>query len=412
MSRNAISTTGLIASPKRKVHRRKLTVEHNLSKCAISKPVQFSLRPFDGLFNPYSKSCSILCNHPGPNEVKTVVKQVKEQCIADTKAHYIKEDEHLHRKAPHDYNTADIADPNFIPEEFFRRYTGSDSRPLTPTPTVVSGRTRTSGGSQYYYARRCFTPDPIKNFDHERKQIVLDLRRSHSQETFQWNALSEVSPALLGYDAASKGSGSERSMRGVASGPARSKNMRLCEQEMRKKSAERKAQQQKEAEMKANTVFCINELDSVDVEGTDGKRHRRKKKKSKGTDSAAYHVSQEPETQIAAMGPDSPNASARPSLIPGGINVQQVVTASEKKLSSKDINPNQQTTFLTDDTMKILKRGLDISIVESAFTKYVIEYEIYRTVILHFVNTSMQQHVTYKTYLFYTNDNKCSSRRD
>lgn len=375
MSGNAISTTGLIASPKKKVDRRKLSAECNLSKCAIARPVQFSLRPFGGLFNPYSKGCSILCNHPGPNEVKNVVKQVKEQCIADVKGHYQKEDDGGRGRNHHtDFNTTDIADPNLIPEEFFRRYTGSDSRPLTPTPTVASGRTKTSASSHYYQPRRCFTPDPIKNSDHERKQIVLDLRRSHSQETLFWNASSELSPVLLGYDVASKGGAAAKGERPPSgSGGQRTKNMRLCEQEARKKSAERKAQQQKEAEMKAatNTIVCINELESVDDDSNDPKRRRKKKKKSKGANGNVYHVSQEPETQIAALGPDSPNASARPSLVPTGNNAPQAMAGGEKKRSSADPLAGNQSSFLTDETLKILKRGLDIAVVESAFTKYV-----------------------------------------
>lgn len=106
----------------------------NLSKCAIAKPVQFSLRPFGGLFNPYSKGCSILCNHPGPNEVKDVVKQVKETWISEGKGHFYREDNH----GRNDIDVFDSDIQEHIPEEFFRRYTGSDSRPLTPTPTGLA----------------------------------------------------------------------------------------------------------------------------------------------------------------------------------------------------------------------------------------------------------------------------------
>lgn len=365
MSGNPISNTGLIASPKKKLHRRKLPVEFNLTKCAIARPVQFSLRPFGGLFNPYSRGCSILCNHPGSNEMKDVVKQVKEQCIADVKGHIYKDD-------ANELNSNDITDPNHIPEEFFRRYTGSDSRPLTPTPTDASGRTRNSTGSQYFQARRCFTPDPIKNSDRERKQIVLDLRRSHSQETLFWNASSELSPALHGIEAIPKPTKSERPI----SGPVQAnKNMRLCEQEARKRSAERKAQQLAEAEAKAaaNTIVCINELEDADEENNGARRRGKKKKKAKGPNGNAYHVSQEPETQIATMGPDSPNPSARPSLIPNVDNAPPA-TAGEGKRSSGDANLCMQSTFLAEDMLKILRRGLNIDIVESAFEKYVRKY--------------------------------------
>lgn len=170
MSLNPISKTGLIASPKKTINRRNRFSDHlNLSKCAVAKPVMFSLRPFSGLFNPYSKSCSILCNHPGPHEVKTVVKQAKDAWISEGKAHF-------HRDNADEYGGRVMNDINeHIPEEFFKRYTGSDSRPLTPTPTVASGRTRVSTGS-HANARRCFTPDPVNSCAKERKQLILDLR--------------------------------------------------------------------------------------------------------------------------------------------------------------------------------------------------------------------------------------------
>lgn len=95
----------------------------NLSKCAITKPVQFSLRPFGGLFNPYSKGCSILCNHPGPNEVKDVVKQVKETWINEGKGHFFRE-ENRGRNGSDVFS--DIQE--HIPEEFFRRYNAGKTK--------------------------------------------------------------------------------------------------------------------------------------------------------------------------------------------------------------------------------------------------------------------------------------------
>ena len=74
-----------------------------------------------------------------------------------------------------------------VPEELFRRYTDTDSRPLTPAPTLASVMTKGSG-------RRCVTPDPIPthcmNPTRERTLLVLDLRRSHSQDTLSWYGTS------------------------------------------------------------------------------------------------------------------------------------------------------------------------------------------------------------------------------
>lgn len=73
-----------------------------------------------------------------------------------------------------------------VPEELFRRYTDTDSRPLTPAPTLASIMTRGS-------LRRCVTPDPIPthilNPTRERTILLLDLRRSHSQDVLSWQGL-------------------------------------------------------------------------------------------------------------------------------------------------------------------------------------------------------------------------------
>lgn len=140
------------------------------------------MRPFGGLFNPYSKGCSILCNHPGPMEIKTVVKRAKEMWLQEGKTTHCIRINTGDIINPDDLNTinhrmVDNNDiPEHIPEEFFRRYTGSDSRPLTPTPTVASGRTRTSTTGSHLNTRRCFTPEPTNTCAKERKQLILDLR--------------------------------------------------------------------------------------------------------------------------------------------------------------------------------------------------------------------------------------------
>lgn len=208
----------------------RLQVPHvpNLSKCAVARPVQFSLRPFGGLFNPYAKGCSILCNHPGPTEVKTVVKQAKESWLAEGKGIHARDDQQSSTITSRQPDPFDC--PEHVPEEFFRRYTGSDSRPMTPTPTVISGRTRTSTGSYIHVGavRRCFTPDPVcSEGGQDRKQLILDLRRSHSQETLYWNASSELSPAVL-----QGGEGHGRQS-------VRSKGLRLCEQEAKKRAEDK-----------------------------------------------------------------------------------------------------------------------------------------------------------------------------
>lgn len=42
-----------------------------------------SLRPFGGIYNPFSKGCSVLCNHPAPAEVKQVINKCKQSLVSE-----------------------------------------------------------------------------------------------------------------------------------------------------------------------------------------------------------------------------------------------------------------------------------------------------------------------------------------
>lgn len=77
-----------------------------------------------------------------------------------------------------------------------RRFAETDSRPISPSPTITSIRTKTSAGS-YLNPRRCITPELGKAEQNNRKKIILDLRRSHSQETLYWKAPSEASQVFV-----------------------------------------------------------------------------------------------------------------------------------------------------------------------------------------------------------------------
>lgn len=179
-SGNPISRTGLLVSPRkyrRTNSKTKARLELNLAQC--TKSIQYSLRPFAGLFNPYSRNCSILCNHPGPNEIKQVVKQVKERC--DCKGNLSPtQDKCLHTCSDDAscelVNISPNVDLQKESEDYFH-YADSDSRPLTPTPTIISNRTRASQHSFLFHRRRCHTPDPVNTCANERKQLVLDLAR-------------------------------------------------------------------------------------------------------------------------------------------------------------------------------------------------------------------------------------------
>lgn len=61
-----------------------------------------------------------------------------------------------------------------VPEELFRKYTETDSRPLTPAPTLASGPALTNRPIQEEF--------PITCNPQERTMLVLDLRASSKNQ--------------------------------------------------------------------------------------------------------------------------------------------------------------------------------------------------------------------------------------
>lgn len=78
-----------------------------------------------------------------------------------------------------------------------------------------------------------------------------------------------------------------------------------------------------------------------------------------------FHLSQDPETQVAALGPDSLNPSTRPSLIPNAVSV----LPSQEKRASEEVL--LKGSFLTDEAFQALKTKLDIDLIENTFDRYV-----------------------------------------
>ncbi|CAG2067183.1 unnamed protein product, partial [Timema podura] len=157
----------------------------------VAGPAPYVLRPFAGVYNPFPYGCSILCNHPADYEAKDVVKRAKDSWANEGKTLLLPEELAAIRAGlllgsyPTPYEDGEVS----VPEELFRRYTDTDSRPPTPAPTLASVMTRGSG-------RRCVTPDCPR----ERTMLVLDLRRSHSQDALTWHSFAQTregSPDLV-----------------------------------------------------------------------------------------------------------------------------------------------------------------------------------------------------------------------
>ncbi|XP_071453238.1 uncharacterized protein [Hetaerina americana] len=167
----------------------------------LAVPAPFTYRPLADLPNPFRRTgaaCSILCNHPAPPSAVQGLLQVAKGDRLQSGA----EDED-------DEEEADV------PEELFRRYTETDSRPLTPTlSSSVSDThlaTRSGQTDSLFYvstppslsatnssrrrygmpSRRSQTPDPPYRPQAPQRQktmLVLDLRRSQSQDAGIWQS--------------------------------------------------------------------------------------------------------------------------------------------------------------------------------------------------------------------------------
>ncbi|XP_047359857.1 uncharacterized protein LOC124953056 isoform X2 [Vespa velutina] len=198
------SATGLISARVRPIYRNK---PQHVELSGHTNPAPFALRPYAGLFNPYSYGCSVLCNHPVDNEAKEVVRRAKDTWASEGKALLLSEEMEMirarllaagKRDVTVDSGNVDIKEINVdaitVPEELFRKYTETDSRPLTPAPTLVSVQAATISSRPIQN-----DPSAIIYNPRERTTLVLDLRaKSQPQldnETFTWHALTlEVLP--------------------------------------------------------------------------------------------------------------------------------------------------------------------------------------------------------------------------
>ncbi|CAH0585512.1 unnamed protein product [Chrysodeixis includens] len=394
-----MSNTGLLASitPKPVFVKQKSVLE---LRCDVS-PAPFMLRPYAGLYNPFSHACSVLCNHPADIEARDVVKRAKDSWI-EGRSHFFQEDlskfqdggDKEKNRTPHD----------IVTEDMFRRYAETDSRPLTPAPTLASGKSRGS--------RRCLTPDQ----PHPRTTIVLDLRRSHSQETIYYHgyATSDITgghntsptndrstlPSLNLSDGAHnrliKGQCEQlpplasplvlskrtipikepQSVRTARKNQLKALNLgKPAKQSKNNNKTEPPVSQRSKAEKESNEANDTN-----GEEGGSGEGRRRGKRRKKGRQGGsdrmtsaglAAQAQQDPETQIAGIVTDSQNPSSRGSIAPSHEDDDIPLPVIRPQVVAKKTD-----SFLDDDILKYLHREVDEDAIETEFDikrRYVLE---------------------------------------
>jgi len=339
---NQTSKTGLSSSPTKTVP--KYVKTQNVQLKAIAKPAPFVLKPYSGLYNPYSNGCSLLCNHPMDKQTKELFRKAKENWANDERRnHLLAEEIDVIKTTLSQFSCGErhlFSQVECVPEELFRRYTDTDSRPLTPAPTLASAATRASG------SRRCLTPEA-----HPKARLVLDLRRTHSQDT-------------ISYSVSFQGGLNQTVITRTASLEEIPRNRQSVTSDLTQ--SPRKA---KTATDRAKINFAVIDLENHQADSKNEEDEyikRRGKKKKKKPKEPPFHPPTDPETQVATLGSGSVNQSARASLIP--VDKNEEPTTREKLASSRKLKsrPHKSVdSYLSAEILKELRRELNEDMVDS-----------------------------------------------
>nr|CAD7403668.1 unnamed protein product [Timema cristinae] len=335
----------------------------------VAGPAPYVLRPFAGVYNPFPYGCSILCNHPADYEAKDVVKRAKDSWANEGKTLLLPEELAAIRAGlllgsyPTPYEDGEVS----VPEELFRRYTDTDSRPPTPAPTLASVMTRGSG-------RRCVTPDCPR----ERTMLVLDLRRSHSQDALTWHSIAQTREGSPDLVQPSPPPTRKKKLGVRKKGGSTTVTMTKTngEESMGVDASHKVLHNVKGLSTgEASGVMTDTTTGSGDEEITRrrGKRRRRSKRSiregSQELDKEFQGLPEPGETQVSALDPDSYNASARPSLVVPIFNetLCTEVPQIQTPLLQSHRPSRVSTSFIDQATLKHLLRQLDQEVVDGEF---------------------------------------------
>ncbi|KAG7209056.1 hypothetical protein KM043_015213 [Ampulex compressa] len=363
------SATGLISARVRPVYRPK-PKRVELSGSTI--PAPFALRPFSGLFNPYPYGCSVLCNHPADCEAKDVVRRAKDTWATEGKALLLPEEMEMIRaslvaggggRPDVGGNAAAVeatnADATPVPEELFRKYTETDSRPLTPAPTLASGIALTNRAVQLELPPTC---NP-----RERTTLVLDLRtNSHTQEseTFTWHALTLEPPPT---PRKTEVSAYKPLPRQQPHSPAPSPVPPRAPPSPIEELCELNSPTNAEGDVESGS-------DELVIVRRRGKRLRKRKCRrgsTYGQQTEVRDLLEPTETQVSQIGDGSRRTSVHVSPADPGDS-----TDTPKKVSLLTPGPTMPSSFISPEILKHLCRELDRDKVEAEFsTKRKIAYE-------------------------------------
>lgn len=252
---------------------------------ALIQPAPFITKPLAGIQNPYPNGCSLLCNHPTGSTENKRPNKIKQQIIEPKPTQTLTTDSNLQLIPPQSYAS--------VPEVLFRKYAETDSRPLTPTPSAITTATTTC------INRRCLTPQP-----QQRPKLIVDLRRTHSQETLSWTVYSEPGPTEM-----SDGETSVDSTHSVVVVSARKSAKKVKSPKVAKTPRE-----EKELDVKSPMEPVVENLDSEKESDDDEdmpRRRGRKRKARSRVGTAIKTADNDPETQVASIQMDLENSDGK-----------------------------------------------------------------------------------------------------
>lgn len=241
-----------------------------------------------------------------------------------------------------------VADAIAVPEELFRKYTETDSRPLTPTPTLASGPPLTNRPAQEEF--------PVTCNPRERTTLVLDLRassRKQENETFTWHALTLEPPPTPRKTEVSLARPIPRHQ--LHSPVPASVSVAPPITEIYEPSS------------------CKNEEDAEESTSEEpviirrrGKRLRKRKCRrdsAYGQQTEVRDLLEPTETQVSQIA----DGSRRPSVHTGSGDPGDPST-SPKKISALSVGPTLPPSFIPPEILKHLCRELDRDKVEAEFS--------------------------------------------
>ncbi|CAK9795841.1 hypothetical protein ANTQUA_LOCUS512 [Anthophora quadrimaculata] len=355
------SATGLLEARIRPIYRPK---PKRVELSGSTKPAPFILRPFSSLFNPYPYGCSVLCNHPADCEAKEVLRRAKDSWATEGKSLLLSEEMDMIRAnlvaagtvvdVSRNIGTEVTNDAATVPEELFRKYTETDSRPLTPTPTLASGATLTNRPAQEEF--------PVNCNPRERTTLVLDLRANSKKqlenETFTWHALT-LEPA-----------------------PTHRKTEIFISKPISRRTSEHQIRSPKLPIDIPDPVPSIDIYDEsnssrntdenkVKKPNTVVRRRGKRLRKGKCRRGSAYGQQTEvcdllesTETQISHIG----NKSTRTSIPTSNGDTENLVPPSNKTSAMSNTPSTMLSSFIDADILKHLYRELDMDKVEAEFS--------------------------------------------